>query len=154
MKESFGRYFEEFNIGDVFRHSKSKIITESEQRKFCLLTMNHHPVHLDVEYAKKQTHGKILVVGTYVLSIAVGLSVPDISGKAIANLEYENIKHEKPVFLNDTIIAETEILDIRESKSKPDRGILYVETRAFNQNGARVLTLRRKILIPKKGGKI
>jgi len=150
MEEIFGRYLEEFNIGDVFRHRETKTITEKEQREFCLLTMNHHPVHLDKEYAKKQTHGRILVVGTYVLSLAVGLSVPDISGKAIANLEYEKITHDAPVFLGDTLSAETEILDVRSSKSKPDRGVVYVETKAFNQKGEKVLTLRRKLLVPKR----
>lgn len=150
MEETFGRYLEEFKVGDVFRHHNKKTITEKEQKEFCLLTMNHHPVHLDEEYAKKQTHGKILVVGTYVLSIAVGLSVPDISGKAIANLEYEKIAHDAPVFLGDTLSAETEILAVRSSKSKPDRGVVYVETKAFNQKGEQVLTLRRKVLVPKR----
>jgi acyl dehydratase len=150
MGKKIGRYLEEFHSGDVFRHKDTKTITESEHRKFCLLTMNHHPIHLDKEYAKKQIHGQILVVGTYTLSIVVGLSVHDISGKAIANLEYERITHDGPVFLGDTLRAETTILDVRKSKSKPDRGIVYVETRAFNQSGKRVLTLRRRILIPKQ----
>jgi len=146
----FGMYFEEFRVGDVYKHCSGKTITESDNNLFCLLTMNHHPVHLDVEYAKKQHHGKILVVGTYVFSLVVGMSVPDISGKAIANLEYEKVVHDGPVFIGDTIHAETEVLEVRASKSKPDRGIIYVETRAFNQRGERVLTLRRKVLIPKK----
>ena len=112
--------------------------------------MNHHPVHLNKEYARQTQHGKILVVGTYVFSLVVGLSVRDISGKAIANLDYEKITHDRPVFIGNTIYAETEILDKRESKSKPDRGIVYVETRAFNQNNEKVLTFRRHVLIPKK----
>ena len=151
MRNEFGRYFEEFKIGEVYKHANIKTITESDNNQFCLLTMNQHPVHLDKEYAKQQVHGKILVVGTYVLSLVVGLSVPDVSGKAIANLEYEKIVHDGPVFLGDTLRAETTVLDVRESRSKPDRGIVYVETRAFNQKGKRVLTLRRKILIPKRG---
>lgn len=146
----FGRYFEEFSKNMIIQHSTKKTILESDNNLFTLLTMNHHPVHLDKEYCKKQQHGQILVVGTYVLSLIVGFSVPDISGKAIANLDYESIKHDGPVFIGDTLRAETEILDIRESKSKPDRGIIYVETRAFNQNNNKVLTLRRHVLIPKK----
>ena len=94
-------------------------------------------------------HGKILVVGTLVFSLVVGMSVKDTSGKAIANLEYESIKHDAPVFQGDTIYAESEILDLRDSKSKSDRGIVYIETRAFNQNKQKVLTLRRKFLAPK-----
>jgi len=145
-----GRYLEEFKVGDVYQHSNTKVVTESDNNQFCLLTMNHHPVHLDKGYAKNQQHGKILVVGTYVLSLVVGLSVPDVSGKAIANLEYEKITHDAPVFLGDTLRAESEVLSLRESKSKPDRGIVYIETRAYNQHKAKVITLRRKILIPKR----
>ena len=147
---NFGRYYEKFTVGDVIIHSQTKTVSESDNNLFCLLTMNHHPVHLNKEYAKQTQHGKILVVGTYVFSLVVGLSVRDISGKAIANLDYEKITHDRPVFIGDTIYAETEILDKRESKSKPDRGIVYVETRAFNQNNEKVLTFRRHVLIPKK----
>ena len=129
---NFGRYYEKFTVGDVIIHSQTKTISESDNNLFCLLTMNHHPVHLNKEYAKQTQHGKILVVGTYVFSLVVGLSVRDISGKAIANLDYEKITHDRPVFIGDTIYAETEILDKRESKSKPDRGIVYVETKACN----------------------
>ena len=86
-----------------------------------------------MDYAVNNQHGKILVVGTLVFSLAVGITVPDISGKAIANLGYEDIKHLSPVFLNDTIYVRTKVLDKRESKSKCDRGIIYVESVAFNQ---------------------
>ena len=149
--EQFGRNYEEFKTGEVIYHQIGKTITESDNNLFSLLTMNHHPLHLDIEYAKKTQHGKILVVGTYVFSLVVGLTVRDISGKAIANLDYEKITHDGPVFIGDTIYAETEILDKRESKSKPDCGIVYIETRAFNQHWEKVLTLRRHVLIPKKG---
>ena len=112
--------------------------------------MNHHPVHTNMDYAAKNQHGRILVVGTLVFSLAVGMTVPDISGKAIANLGYEDIKHLNPVFVNDTIYVRTKILDKRESKSKPDRGIVYVETIATNQNGVEVLSFRRHVLIKKR----
>lgn len=150
MKNNYGRYFEEFVIGKIYEHSPGKTITESDNNLFCLLTMNHHPVHLDVEYAKGSQHGKTLVVGTYIFSLVVGMSVRDISGKAIANLEYESVTHNGPVFLGDTIYAKTEILGKRLSKSKPDRGIVYVETRAYNQKDEKILTLRRHVLIPKE----
>ena len=150
MDERFGRYFEDFREGEVIKHWPGKTVTDSDNNLFCLLTMNHHPVHLDTEYCKTQYHGKILVVGTYVLSLVVGMSVADISGRAIANLDYEKVTHDGPVFIGDTIHAQTEVLEIRESSSKPDRGIIYVETKAFNQNSDKVLTLRRHILVPKR----
>ena len=145
-----GLYFEDFVVGDEIHHSLSKTIFESDNNLFCLLTMNHHPVHLNVDYAQKNQHGKVLVVGTLVFSLAVGITVPDISGKAIANLEYENIKHLNPVYLNDTIYVRTKILDKRESRSKSDRGIVYVESIAYNQNGLDVLSFRRKVLVKKR----
>lgn len=148
---SFGRYYEEFEIGKIIKHDKTKTIFESDNNLFSLLTMNHHPVHLDIEYCKEQKYGKILVVGTLVFSLVVGLTVSDISGKAIANLDYEKINHDSPVFIGDTIRAETEIIDKRESKTKPNLGIVYVETKAFNQNNKQVLSFRRHILIPKRG---
>jgi acyl dehydratase len=151
MAEGFGRCLEDFRVGDTFRHWPAKTITESDNNLFCLLTRNPHPVHSDAEYAAGQQHGRILVVGTLVLSLAVGMSVPDISGRAIANLDYEAVRHEGPVFVGDTLRAETEILAARPSASDPGRGVVLVETRAFNQRGERVLTLRRHILVPAKG---
>ena len=153
FNNNYGKYFDDFNIGDVYQHSPGKTITKGDNNLFCLLTMNHHPLHLDEEYAKKSQHGQILIVGTYVFSLVLGLTVRDISGKAIANLDYENISHNGPVFIGDTIYAETEILDKRESKSKKDRGIIYVETKAYNQNSHKVLTFRRHVLIHKKDRK-
>jgi acyl dehydratase len=150
-KERFGRYFEDFHAGDVYRHWPGKTVTESDNNLFCLLTMNHHPLHLDKEYAAHQQTKQILVVGTLVLSVVVGMSVVDISGKAIANLGYEKVSHDGPVFIGDTICAETEVLETQASKTKPDRGVVYVETRAFNQHDRKILTLRRHVLIPRKG---
>ena len=112
--------------------------------------MNHHPVHTNVDYAVHNQHGRLLVVGTLVFSLAVGITVPDISGKAIANLGYEDIKHLNPVFINDTIYVKTKILDKRESKTKADRGIIYVESIAYNQDGVDVLSFRRKVLVKKR----
>ena len=151
MKSSkLGTYFEDFEIGCIIYHSLSKTIFESDNNLFSLLTMNHHPVHTNIDYCSKSQHGKPLVVGTLVFSIVVGITVPDISGKAIANLLYENIDHLKPVFIDDTIYAHTKILDKYESKSKKDRGIIYVETIAYNQNGEDVLRFKRKVLIKKR----
>lgn len=145
-----GLYYEDFVVGDEIRHSLSKTIFESDNNFFSLLTMNHHPVHTNVDYAAKNQHGKILVVGTLVFSLAVGITVPDISGKAIANLGYEEVRHLHPVFLNDTIYVRTKILDKRESTTKRDRGIIYVESVACNQDGVDVLSFRRHVLVKKK----
>ena len=150
-KESFGRYLEDFAPGDVYKHWPGKTVTEADNHLFTLLTMNTNPLHLDEEYMRGHQHGRILVVGPLVISLVVGMSVRDTSGKAFANLEYERITHDAPVFQGDTIYAESEVLEVRESRSKPDRGIVYIESRAFNQRGEKVLTLRRRFLVPKKG---
>ena len=145
-----GLYFEEFEVGSEIRHSLSKTIFESDNNFFSLITMNHHPVHTNMDYAEKNQHGRILVVGTLVFSLAVGITVPDISGKAIANLGYEEVKHLNPVFVNDTIYVRTRVLEKRESKSKGDRGIVYVESIAYNQEGVDVLSFRRHVLVKKR----
>lgn len=151
MNKSFiGQYYDDFNIGDEITHSLSKTIFESDNNIFSLLTMNHHPVHTNIDYAQKNQHGKILVVGTLVFSLAVGITVPDISGKAIANLGYQEVKHLYPVFINDTIYVRSKILDKKGSKTKPDRGMVFVESTAFNQNGIDVLSFKRHVLIKKK----
>lgn len=145
-----GLYFEEFEVGSEIKHSLSKTIFECDNNFFSLMTMNHHPVHTNMDYASQNQHGKILVVGTLVFSLAVGITVPDVSGKAIANLGYEDVKHLSPVFVNDTIYVRTMVLNKRESKSKNDRGIVYVESIAYNQNGVDVLSFRRNVLVKKK----
>lgn len=144
-----GRYYEEFKVGELIEHKTSKTIFESDNNLFSLLTMNHHPIHTNIDYASRQQHGKLLVVGTLVFSLVVGITVPDISGKAIANLMYENIDHLMPVYIGDTIYAKTKVLEMRESNTKNDRGIVYVETIAYNQNGIDVLKFRRKVLVKK-----
>jgi acyl dehydratase len=150
-KDRFGGYLEDFTVGDVYKHWPGKTITESDNHLFSLLTMNHNPLHIDEHYMEGHQHGKILVVGPLVISLVVGMSVGDTSGKAIANLEYERITHDGPVFQGDTIYAESEILEVRSSRSRPDRGIVYMESRALNQRGEKVLTLRRRFMVPNKG---
>lgn len=145
--EQIGKYFEEFSVGEVIEHKISKTIFESDNNLFSLLTMNHHPVHTNLDYASRQQHGEILVVGTLVFSLTVGITVPEISGKAIANLLYENINHLAPVFIGDTIYARTSVIDKKISKTKSDRGIIYVETTAYNQDNKNVLSFRRKVLV-------
>lgn len=150
VPSQLGQYFEDFVVGDVVLHQLSKTVFESDNNIFSLLTMNHHPIHTNAEFARASEAGKIIVVGTYVFSLVVGISVPDISGKAIVNIGYQNIEHIKPVFINDTIYARSRILETKQSISKPDRGVVVVETIGFNQFEVDVLSLTRKVLVPKK----
>ena len=145
-----GNYFDDFSVGEEVVHALSKTVFESDNNLFSLLTMNPHPVHTNIDYANKNQHGKLLVPGTLVFCLVVHLSVMDISGKAIANLGYEKIEHLHPTFINDTLYSKSTILDKRESKSKNDRGIVYVETVGFNQNSIEVIRFRRNVLIKKK----
>ncbi|MCJ7832655.1 MAG: MaoC family dehydratase [Actinobacteria bacterium] len=148
----FGRYYDDFEVGDVYKHWPGKTITESDDHLFCMLTMNHHPLHTNAHYAETSTQfGKNVVVGNLVYSLALGMSVPDVSGRAIANLEVESLQHRAPMFHGDTLYAETLVLDKKESSSKPDRGIVEVETRGYNQHGDEVLYFRRKVMVPKRG---
>jgi acyl dehydratase len=147
----FGRYFDDFEVGDVYRHWPGKTITEADDHLFCMITMNHHPLHTDAWYAEQTTQfGKNVVVGNLVYSLVLGMSVPDVSGAAIANLEIETLQHKMPTFHGDTIYAVTTVLDRVESKSKPDRGVVAVETKGFNQRGEEVCYFRRKVLVPKR----
>jgi len=151
MKASnLGNYYESFKVGDIIEHNLSKTIFESDNNLFSLLTMNHHPVHLNENYCKDQKYGKILVVGTLVFSLTVGITVPDISGKAVANLNYENIQHLSPVFIGDTVYAKSEILSVRESKSNAAAGIVKVKTIATNQKQENILSFERSVLIKKE----
>lgn len=142
---NYGLKLSEFEVGQTILHEPGKTIFESDNNLFCLLTMNHHPVHLDVEFCNAHSHGKILVVGPLIFSLVVGMTVSTVSGKAIANLEYENIKHLKPVSVNDTIHARTQILDVTISPNG-NTGVLYVETHGYNQHGEDVISFRRRVL--------
>jgi acyl dehydratase len=145
----FGRYYEEFEVGATYKHWPGKTVTEYDDHLFCLLTMNHHPLHLDAHYAAHTTDfGRNVVVGNYVYSLVLGMSVPDVSGKAIANLEIESLRHVRPTFHGDTIYAETEVLAKTPSRSKSDRGVVQVETRGYKQDGTVVCVFRRKVLVP------
>ena len=151
-RANYGRYLDEFRVGDVFKHWPGKTITEMDNHLFSLITMNHHPMHIDQNFAETEhKYQKILVVGTLVLSLVTGMSVRDISGKAIANLQYESIIHDAPVFIGDTIYGESKILSVETSRNKPFQGVVSIETKAYNQDGVTVLTMRRKFLVPRKG---
>jgi acyl dehydratase len=146
----YGRYLEEFEVGAVYKHWPAKTVTEADDHLFCLITMNHHPLHINDVYAGKSQQGRNVVVGPYVYSLALGMSVSDISGKALANLATEELSHPKPVFHGDTLFAETEVLEVKPSRSKPDRGTVRVHTRVFNQDGDLVTEFKRLVLVPSR----
>lgn len=150
-RETFGRTYEEFVVGEVIEHWPGRTVTEADNLQFSLLTMNQHPLHIDAAYAEGTEFGQRVVVGPLVFSVVVGMTVADISGKAIANLAYENVDHVGPTFHGDTLYAVTEVLEKRPSRSKSDRGIVVVETRGVNQHGKVVLRFRRSVLVPRCG---
>lgn len=145
-----GRYYEDFAVGDTYKHWPGRTITAADNTWFTLLTMNQHPIHFDEEYAKKSEFGKPLVNSTLTLAIVVGMSVQDVSQSAIANLGWTEIAMPAPVFNGDTLYAESTVLEKRESKSRPGQGIVSVATRGWKQDGATVMTFKRAILVPKR----
>ena len=150
-RESYGRYLEDFAVGDVYEHRPGRTITESDNTWFTLLTMNQHPLHFDKEYAAKSEFGQLLVNSCLTVSIITGMSVSDVSQKTIANLGWQEIKLTGPVFIGDTLYAESEVLEIRESKSRPNQGIVSIRTTGKKQTGETVIDFRRAMLIPKRG---
>jgi len=150
-RQKIGRYFEEFEPGDVYEHWPGRTITDADNIHFSLLTMNNHPMHCDAAFAAKSEFGQPLVNSGLTLAIVLGMTVGDVSGKAVANLGWTEIKLTAPVFGGDTIYAETEVLTKRESMSRPTQGIVTVRTRGTKADGTLFMTFDRSILIPKRG---
>ncbi len=148
---SIGRYFEDFVVDDVYEHFPGRTITETDNIQFSLLTMNFHPMHCDAAFAAKSEFGKPLVNSGLTLAIVLGMTVGDVSGKAIANLGWSEIKLIAPVFPGDTIYAESEVLEKRESKSRPTQGIVTVKTIGKKADGTQFMSFVRSVLIPKRG---
>jgi acyl dehydratase len=149
--ERFGRSYEEFEVGDVFKHWPGHTITEAEDHLFCLLTRAAQPVHVDRHYAETEMEqGQNLVVGTFVYAILLGMSVPDTSGKAIAALGTESLRHIAPLFHGDTLYGETIVVAKRASKSRPNAGIVTIETRGYKQDRTLVCEFRRSFLAPRE----
>jgi len=150
-RESFVRYYEDFTVGDVYEHRPGRTLTETDNTWFTLLTMNTHPLHFDAEYAKHSEFGRCIVASPLTLAIIVGMSVTDVSQKAIANLGWKEIRMTAPVFAGDTLYAETEVLGKRESASRPTAGLVTVRTLGRNQHGTVVCDFERTILVAKRG---
>lgn len=150
-RESYGRYYEDFVIGDVYEHRPGRTLTESDNTWFTLLTMNQHPLHFDKVYAAKSEFGQPLVNSALTLAIVAGMSVSDVSQKTIANLGWTDIRLTTPVFVGDTIYAESEVLSKRESKSRPTQGIVSIKTIGKKSDGTVFMSFERTMLIPKRG---
>jgi len=150
-RETFGRSYEDFVVGDVYEHRPGRTITQADNTWFTLLTMNTHPLHFDEQYGKASEFGRCLVASPLTVAILVGMSVTDVSQKAIANLGWREIRLTHPVFPGDTLYAESEVLETRESKSRPEAGVVTVRTTGRNQDGAVVCTFERTILVSKRG---
>lgn len=150
-RESYGRYLEDFSVGDVYEHRPGRTISESDNTWFTLLTMNQHPLHFDQEYGARSEFGKVLVNSCLTLSMVTGMSVSDVSQKTIANLGWTDVKLTGPVFIGDTLYAESEVLEIRASNSRPTQGIVTIRTRGLKQGGIEVISFQRAMLIPKRG---
>lgn len=150
-RESLGRYYDDFTVGDVYEHRPGRTITESDNTWFTLITMNTHPLHFDVAYAAKSEFKRPLVNSCLTLSMVVGMSVSDISQKAIGNLGWNDIKLTAPVFVGDTIYAESEVLAKRESASRPGQGLVTVRTIGKKADGTQFMSFERTALIVKRG---
>lgn len=145
-----GRYFEDFEVGDIYKHPYGRTVTETDNVWFTNVTMNLNPMHFNEAYAAETEFGERLVDGTFVIALAVGMSVIDVSANATANLGYDDIRHHGPVYHGDTLFAESEVLNKRESDSRDHVGIVTTELRAFNQDDEKVLSLERTPMVLKR----
>jgi len=149
-----GKYFEDLNVGDRFSHPQGRTVTEMDNTLFCALTMNTQPLHLNADFAAGTQFGQRIVNGLFTMSLVVGLTVPELTeGTVIANLGYEHVQHPNPVYHGDTIYVETEVLEKRESKSKPDRGVIRFKHTGRKPDGTVVVELERSVLFLKRHGK-
>ena len=150
-RETYGLYYEDFEIGDVFEHRPGRTITDADNVWMTLLTMNSQQLHFDSAYAAKTEWKKCLVDSTLTISLLTGMSVHSVSAKVVANLGWDKVKATGPVFVGDTLYAESKVLAKRESKSRPTQGIVTVETQGFNQDGKQVMIFERTMLIYRRG---
>ncbi|MFL5667170.1 MAG: MaoC family dehydratase [Ktedonobacteraceae bacterium] len=146
-----GRFFEDFDVGDVYQHPLGRTVTTTDNIWFTLLTQNTAPIHFDHHYAAQTEFGKPLVDSTFTLALVTGQSVTDISQNVFANLSWDEVRLPQPVFEGDTIYSQTEVLEKRESQSRPHTGIVTVKTTGYNQDGKVVITFKRTIIVYKRG---
>jgi itaconyl-CoA hydratase len=147
FRGQIGLFFEEFQVGDVYEHRPGRTLTEADNIQFSLITMNYHPLHCDAHFASQTEFAKMLINSGLTIAIVLGMSVPEVSGQAIANLGFQEIKLTAPVFAGDTIYAESEVLAKRQSKSRPGQGIVTVRTRGIKHDGTVFMEFERSALI-------
>jgi len=147
FRAQIGLYYDDFEVGDVYEHRPGRTITDADNTQFSLLTMNYHPLHCDAHFASQTEFGKMLVNSGLTIAIVLGMTVPEVSGQAIANLGFQDIKLLAPVFSGDTIYAESEVLAKRPSESRPGQGIVTVRTKGLRQDGVVFMTFERSALI-------
>ena len=152
VPSTYGCYFEDLEPGQKFRHWPGRTITEFDDTLFSLLSMNQHPVHIDEHFASGTQHGQRLVEGPIVISLVIGMSQADVGGRALETLEYSGVRHAGPVFHGDTIYAESTI--VGKSDLPNGRGVILVEHRGVNQREETVLTMARKIVLPRRPSKL
>jgi len=146
-----GRVFEDFTVGDVYEHPLGRTVLAADNVWFTCLTMNTNPIHFDAEYAGRTEFGKPLVNSCFTLALVTGQSVTDLTQNAVANLGWDEVRLPHPVFEGDTIYARSEVLEARESKSRPNAGIVRVKTTGVNQQGTPVIELTRTFMVWKRG---
>jgi len=152
LKEGWrGRFFEDFEVGDVYPHRLGRTVTQTDNIWFTLLTQNTAPLHFDVHYASQTEFKKPLVNSAFTIALVTGQTVADISQNVFANLGWDEVRLPNPVFEGDTLYSQSEVLDKRESKSRPNVGIVTVKTAGFNQDGIIVITFRRSVMVYKRG---
>src|SRR6185437_8507892 len=152
IKEGWrGRFYEDFTVGDVYQHPLGRTVTTTDNLWFTLLTQNTAPIHFDHHYAAQTSFGKPLVDSTFTLALVTGQSVSDLSQNAFANLGWDEVRLPHPVFEGDTIYARSEVLETRESRSRPNVGIVRVRTTGVNQNGTTVIEFKRTIMVYRRG---
>ena len=148
-----GRYFEEYAVGDIIVHTLGRTVTEMDNVLFSALTMNTQPLHLNEDYAKNHSiFGKRIVNGIFTLGLAVGITVADLTdGTLVADLGYDRVQHPHPLFHGDTLYVETEVIEVRESQTRPHQGIVRFRHRGLNQDGVVVIEFERSALVWKQG---
>ncbi|MGH2517858.1 MAG: MaoC family dehydratase [Ktedonobacterales bacterium] len=152
VKEGWrGRFYEDFAVGDIYRHPLGRTITATDNAWCTLLTQNTNPLHFDAHYAAQTNFGKPLVDSTFTLALVTGQSVTDVSQNAVANLGWDEVRLSHPVFEGDTLYSQSEVLETRESRSHPDTGIITVRTTGYNQHSEVVITFKRTVMIHKRG---
>ncbi len=152
IKEGWkGRFFEDFEVGDVYEHPLGRTVTTTDNLWFTLLTQNTAPIHVDHAYAEKTEFGKPLVDSTFTVALVTGQSVSDVSQNVFANLGWDEVRLPAPVFEGDTIYSRSEVIEARESKSRPNIGIVTVKTTGFNQEGTVVITFKRTVMVYRRG---